>query len=181
MNKYLQIFLLLAICFSSCKKKPEVALADIKKKCKEINEKQKDLKSKHVDDLTSARGGAITGFYKDDEVKKILSERYTDTCRTFTEYYFDDGMLIFILKQNFVYNLPITYTEEKAKERNDSVWYDDKKTQLGISRYYFNDNKLIKWVDAGGNDIPPKTAKFIDKGYELLGETVILIKQLKEQ
>src|ERR1035438_400226 len=116
MSRFLSFCLLLFICFSSCRNKPEDIIADIKKKYTEINQKQNDLKSKHVDDITSAGGGSITGFYRDEEVKKIVSEHYTDTSRTFTEYYFDDGMLIFILKLNFVYNRPVTYTEEKDRK-----------------------------------------------------------------
>lgn len=175
-----QLFLLLCITFSSCKKKTEDILADIARKYSEINTKQKDLKSKRVDDITSAGGGAITGYYKDDEVKKIVSEHFTDSCRTFTEYYFDDGMLIFVLAQNYIYNCPMSYTEEVAKRNNDTVWYDDKKTRLETSRFYFSKNKLIKWADPE-NDIPEKSAEFIDKESELWAKAVILIKQLKEQ
>jgi hypothetical protein len=175
------LFFFLFVCLFSCKRKPEEILTHINTRYKEINEKQKDLKEKHVDNLTASGSGAITGFYKDEELKKIISEHYTDSNRVFTEYYFDDGMLIFILKQKYVYNYPISYTEEKAKARNDSVWYDDKKTKLEIDRFYFDKNKLIKWVDDENYETPPDSTDFIDKQSELWAETVILIKQLKEQ
>ena len=180
MSKYLPFFFFFFV-FSSCKNKPEDILADIKKKYTGINNKLKDYTPKRVDDITSAAGGSISGFYRDDEVKKIISEHFTDTCRTFTEYYFDDGMIIFILKQNFVYNCPVFYSQEMARAKNDSVWYDDKKTRLEITRYYFNKNKLLKWVMPGNTEVDPKTAEFIDKESELWAETVILIKELKEQ
>lgn len=181
MQRILLLFLFSLICFSACKKKPEDVLANIKKKYKEINEKQKDLKAKQVDDLTNAGGGTITGYYRDEEVKKIIAEHFTDTCRTFTECYFDDGMLILVIEQSFIYNCRASQTEEWAKANNDTVWYDDKKTRLEVNRYYFNENKLIKWLTPSGTEVKEKTAPFIDKESELWAQTIILIKQLKEQ
>ncbi len=181
MRQLLVIFLLSFFCLSSCKKKQEDILADIKKNYTHINEKLKDYTRKQVDDLTTVNAGSITGYYRDDEVKKITAERYTDSNRVFSEYYFDDGMLIMAVKQNFVYNKPTSYTEEKAKAYGDSVWYDDKKTRMEVSRFYFNKNKLIKWIDADNVDIAVNSNDFSTKQSELWAETVILIKELKEQ
>lgn len=179
MRRILALFVTLLIIGLSCKQAPENILSDIKKKYADINAKQKDLKPKQVDNIITAGTGAITGYYKGEEVRKVVSEHYTDSNRKFTECYFDDGMLIFIIEQNYIYNKPVTYTEEKARANNDSVWYDDKKTRLEISRYYFHKNKLIKWQDPE-NDIPEKSTEFINKESELWAETVILLKQLKE-
>ena len=108
------------------------------------------------------------------------AEHFTDTNRVFADYYFDDGMLVFIQQQNFVYNMNDTLTEAKARAKGDSVWYDDKKTRLEVSRFYFYKNKLVKWVQPGGKVVTPASAEFIDKESVLWGETVILIKELKE-
>jgi len=181
MNKVLTILLAAVTCFSSCKKKPENVIADVTKHYTGINAKLKDYTVKHVDDITSAASGTITGYYREDEVKKIEAEHFSDTCRTFTEYYFDDGMLIFILRQNFVYNKPITYTMEKANAGGDSVWYDDKKTRLDISRFFFSNNKLVKWFAPGNKEVPATSWAFTNKEAALWAETIILIKELKEQ
>ncbi len=181
MNKALTILLLATALFTSCKKKPEDAVANAMKHYTEINNKQKDYTVKRVDDITSAAIGTITGYYRDEEVKKIVSEYFTDTSRTFTEYYFDDGMLIFILKQSFVYNRPRTYTEEKARAQGDSVWYDDKKTRLDISRFFFANNKLVKWFGPDNKEVSNKSWAFTNKETTLWAETIVLIKELKEQ
>jgi hypothetical protein len=181
MPKILQLFLLSLICFSACKKKPENIMADIVKHYKEINSKQKEYTQKQVDDITSRAGGTIIGYYRDEEIKEIISQHFTDTCRTFTEYYFDDGMLIFILKENYIYNKPASYTEEKAREKGDSAWYDDRKTRLEISRFYFNKNKLIKWVAPNNQEIPDNTWTFTNQESILWAETLVLMKELKEQ
>jgi len=155
-------------------------VANAIKRYETINNKLGDYKPKTVDDITSRAAGTITGYYREEELKKMHSEHFTDTNRVFTDYYFDDGMLVFIQQQDYVYNKPNTYTEEKAKANNDSIWYDDKKTKLDISSFYFYKNKLVKWVKPGGNEVAPATADFIDKESVLWGETVILIKELKE-
>jgi len=172
---------LLIMVFAACKKKPENTVADILKHYNEINGKLKDYKVKHVDDITSPAPGTITGYYREDEVKKIVGEHFADTCRTFTEYYFDEGMLIYIVRQNFVYNVPDTLTEEKARSRGDSVWYDDKKTRMEVSRFFFSGNKLFKWVGPGGREVPKEEWPRYNKEAALWAETIVLIKELKEQ
>jgi len=181
MSKLLAFSLLLIIGISSCKKKEGDVIADIQKKTAEINKKLDKYKMRSVDDITNSAAGNITGYYRDDEVKKVYAEHFAETGRTFSEYYFDDGLLIQIIKQEFIYNRPRSYTEEKAKQDNDTVWYDDKKTKLEIYRYYFSDNKLIKWTGSDNKAITVSTANFTDKESELWAETLILLKQLKEE
>ncbi|MES2701676.1 MAG: hypothetical protein V4649_03505 [Bacteroidota bacterium] len=180
LTRVLAVILLIA-SFSACKKKHEDSIVDIKKKFNTINSKLSDYTRRQVDDLTTKAGGTITGYYRDEEVKKIYSERFTDKDRAFTEYYFDDGMLIYVLKQEYVYNRPTYYNEEMAKQNADSVWYDDKKTRLDISRFYLSDHKLIKWIGPAGMDVAVNDPKFHQKQEELLAETIIMLKQLNEQ
>jgi hypothetical protein len=180
MNRFIIIIILSVICFTSCKQKEGDIIADIKKKSSEINKNLKDYKVKHADDITTSAKGAITGYYRDEEAKKILAEHFTENNRKFSEYYFDDGMLILIVKREFIYNRPITYTQENAKINNDSEWYDDKKTKLEINRFYFSKNKLIKW-DLDNKEIAVSHQNFTDEESQLWAETLILMKQLKEE
>jgi hypothetical protein len=181
MNKYLFSCLLFISLFFSCKQSPDDAVTNAKKKSNTINEKLKDYREKRVDDIVSKAAGTITGYYRDEEIKKIYAEHFSDTNRVFTEYYFDDGMLIYIMQQNFVYNRPVTYTEEKAKAHDDTAWYDDRKTRLEITRYYFHKNNLVRWIAPGNIEEAAGTTAFVDKQSLLWAETAILIKELKEQ
>jgi len=181
MHKFLASLLIILTCFSSCKKKESDIIADIKKNTAEINGKLKKYTMKTVDDLTNATGGKIAGYYRDEEVKKIYAEHFGETGRTFSEYYFDDGMLIQIIKQEFIYNRPQSYTEEKAKLDKDTEWYDDKKTKLEIYHYYFSKNKLIKWTGNEDKVITVSSSNFTDKESELWAETLIYLKELKEE
>ena len=180
MNRIIICFLLSLVCFTACKKKHEISVKEIKQTVVKINSKLNDYTKHQVDDLTSKEGGDITGYYRDEEVKKIYAQRFGTNSRVFTEYYFDDGLLIYILKQEYLYNKPNNYTEAVAKAKGDSVWYDDRKTKLEVSRYFFNDNIMIKWVNSGGVDMPVNTPEFLEKQSSLWAETIILLKQLKE-
>jgi len=180
MNKFLAASLALIICFSSCKKKEADVIVDIQKTTADINKKLGKYTKKTVDDITNVASGTITGYYRDDEVKKIYAEHFAETGRTFSEYYFDDGLLIQIVDQEFIYNKPQSYTEEKARKDNDTAWYDDKKTKLEIYHYYFSKNKLIKWTGDDNKAISVSTANFTDKESELWAKTLVLLKELKE-
>lgn len=179
------IVMLLAsvVCFSACKKKQEDIIADTNKTRETIEKKLNDYTLKRVDDLTYKNKGAgtIDGYFRDKEAKKIHAEHFTQNGRAFTDYYFDDGMLIYVLKQDYLYNRPNTYTEEVAKERGDSVWYDDKKTKLTVNSYYFHKNKLIKWVGVDGNSQPVNTSDFAERESAIWAEAIILLKQLKDE
>jgi len=180
MKKNIVLIILACICFCACKHKSEDVITDAKKKAAGINSDLKSYKSKHVDDLTSTDPGSITGYYKDDEVKKVYAEHFGQKSRTFTEYYFDDGMLICVQAQDYIYNKPNTYTEEEAKKNNDSIWYDDKKTKLESSSFYFINNKMIKWFDAG-KEIPVSDTNFAAMESETWARALILMKELKEE
>ena len=65
MNKYFCVLLLLVIGFSSCKEKPEDAVANAIKKYEAINNKLGDYKPKTVDDITSRAAGTIRGYYRE--------------------------------------------------------------------------------------------------------------------
>ena len=181
MRRLLLLLVLFVSFLFSCKQKQEDVLADIRKNYANVNNKLKDYTRKQVEDIVSPAGGNIIGFYRDDEIKKITAQYFTDTNRVFTDYYFDEGMLIFVSEQTFVYNKPASYTEEKAKEQADSVWYDDKKTVLQINRFYFNKNNLIKWINADNGDMAVNNERFVNKQYELWAKAKLLLKELKEQ
>ncbi len=180
--RYSFSLLLLLLCLaSSCKRKPEDVVVENIKTAQKINEHIKDYNPKQVDDLTAQLGGNITGYYKDKEVKKISAENYFDTCRTFTDYYFDDGMLIYVVETNYIYNKPISYTEEVAKGKNDTVWYDDAKTKVEVNKFFFSKNKMIRWLTPDNKEVPITLPVFTDTESAMWAKSLILLKELKEQ
>jgi hypothetical protein len=174
MNKLLIVLVFVVLAITACKKKQGDILARIGKNTEQINSKLKEYTLKQVDDIVSEEHGVVVGYFRDDEAKKVSTQHFGD-------YYFDDGMLIFVHSEDYVYNKPTTYTEEVALAANDSDWYDDKKTKLEINRYYFNDNKLIKWTGPGSNDVPVNIAEFTQREPTILAQALIALKQLKAE
>ena len=194
MNKLL-IVLLSFVLLSSCKKKTDAEIiAGIRKDCQEINRNLKEDSKKQVDDLISASGRTITGYYNGDDIRKIYSESYTDTNRVFTTYYFDQEFsgsaddllnifserLIYAEEEDFIYIRSQKYTEEVARAHNDSVWYDDKKTRMVQDQYFFKSNKLIKWM-VDDKEVPANTQVFIDRESAIWAQSALFLKELKEQ
>jgi len=179
MSRFFAIIFLAIIGISSCKKKQGDVMADIKKKVSQIDQGLKDLSHKQVEDLSTRGGGTIIGYYDGEEVKKIRAEQFTDTCRTFSELYFDDGMLIFVLEHYYIYNKPMTYTEDVARANNDTVWYDDKKTIAQTNLYYLKSNKLFKWM-RDNSDVTVNSSEFINREPQLWTKALIFMKELKE-
>ncbi len=181
MNKYIGFLVLSLFCFAACKQKPDDVVASANKKVAVINKKLPDYKQKLVDDLHSRAKGNITGYYRDDEVKKVYAEHFSDTDRIFASYYFDDGMLIYAEEQDYKYNCSDEITPEIAAANHDSVYYDDKKTRLMVNRYYFDKNKLIKWLPPSVNGKPVPTGDMITRESLLWAQTLVFLKKLKDE
>lgn len=175
---FLSVVLLLGI--SSCKKQQEDILKSIKEQTEKTDAHLKDYSLRQVDDIVSPENGAITGYYRDEEVRKVLTQHFGEKSRSFKSYYFNDGNLIYVESRDYIYNKPNTYTEEVAKSMGDSIWYDDAKTRLEINRYYFNDNNLIKWTGADKTDVPINVADFTMKEPVIIAGALLAIKQLDE-
>jgi len=181
MKKMFSLLLMFGLSISACKKKQEDILASIKASKEKINTKLKDYSVRKVDDIVLKGNGVVTGWYNDDEVKKVITEQYEDDHRSFTEYYFADGELIYVVSQDYVYNKPMSYTEEVANFQGDSVWYDDTKTKLEVNKYYLNDNKLMKWTGPSDDDVPVNIADFTQKEPLLLAHALMALKKLKNE
>ncbi len=179
MKKLITIVIVFGLFISACKKNQKEIIDSIRKEVAATNDELKEYTMRQVDDIVSPENGAITGYYRDDEVRKILTQHFGEKSRNFISYYFDDGMLIFVESRDYIYNLPTTYTEEVAKSMGDSMWYDDSKTMLDINKYYFSENKLIKWTGADTSDVPVNIAEFTEKEPVLLAGALLAIKQLK--
>ncbi len=179
MKKILTVLLISILGFGACKQKQENVLAGIKEKQEKINNTLNKYTVRQVDDLISKERGVITGYFRDEEAKKVSTQHFGTGKRSYIDYYFDDGMLILVESHDFVYNRPNTYTEEVAVAKGDSVWYDDKKTVLETNYYYFSDNKLIKWTGPSEKDVPVNIANFSQKEPEIIAHALLALKQLK--
>lgn len=75
-------------------------------------------------------------YYDNDEIKKAIVKFNGDRQDLISEYYYKNGVLIFVFKTQIDY--------EKPKWSDDFNEADKKVLE---NRFYFNGEKLIKWID----------------------------------
>lgn len=161
-HKYLilYIFLTLPLSLIYGQDKPK-AILQIRKEYKEINSdkslKRKVLKNEEFLDNVPDGGGALTGFHKGDQIKKITTWVGLSYGNTKLEFYFSNNELIFVYEEtnSFVYD------KKREKFRMDTT------ERSFEGRYYFSKNKLLDYVTLGHNRFEDDT---IDPGKTLLKE-----------
>lgn len=178
LKKFLLGVILVVITAAACKK-PAATEQDILKATGETDQNVKSLKMKSMDGFPDPEKRKFNGWYDGADPKLLLEEYYGDSARVFTRYYLQYGALIFVYKETYSYNAPVWLTEDSARKLGDSVWYDDKKTILTSSSYFFVDNKLSKWYDDKGKLIADNTKNYAAKQDELIGNCVLMVKILK--
>lgn len=110
----------------------------------------------------SAEGGSVHAFRnKNNKIKLIKVELYGESGKVFEEYYYKNHKLIFSFHEQHKYNVPFTVTDEIAKEMGVEP-FNPKKTKINENRYYFNEGKLIRWLNEFKKDIPSKSKDFIE-------------------
>lgn len=180
MRRVLSFILVVAIAVG-CKKKPSEMITAARKVVADVDAHLHDYTYREIDDIVSKDHGVIDGYFDGKEVKKLKTQYFGEKDRRFTAYYFGDGELKYVREEDYVYNKPNYYTQKIAEEAGDSVWYDDSKTKLGVSTYYFGDNKLIKWIAPGNRDMPANSEEFKQKETEVLARVVLALQQMKEE
>jgi hypothetical protein len=108
----------------------------------------------------STEGGEMKTFYLGKSLQKARLIYYGETGKAVFEYYFQDGVVFFILKRTYNYNIPIYMKGSRV-------------SKIEEEKFYFNRQKLIRWIGPTGKIIPasqyPAKEKEIEKD---LGDTV---------
>ncbi|UYQ93264.1 hypothetical protein MKQ68_24585 [Chitinophaga horti] len=135
MNRYLLIAVLtflLSPCFGQ---QPQIA--EIRKAVAAINadtayvQVRLDNES-YLEEMTD-RGGYLMGLYKKDQLKKMISWIGYSNSIAITEYYFQNGQLI------FVYDLLKAFAYDEKKQQLD----EDRTNITYEGRYYYQNGKKI--------------------------------------
>ena len=100
----------------------------------------------------SAEGGTLLAYFDGPNIMKIAATFYGETGRTSEEYYYWDGKLIFVLRKESRYNKPLSGKVVATIE----------------NRFYFKDDKLIRWLDENGKQAASDTSEYTDKQKEYL-------------
>ena len=142
-------------------------IKSIKKEFKDINDDNSYTKvvlenEEFMEQMTD-RGGSLTGYYKEEKLRKIVEWVGVSNGIYITEYYFKEEQLIFVYRafKAVVYDI-----------KKGEVDYD----QTGVKfegRYYFNDKTLIDAITTGTNPFKGEPANFpaeVDKDQQLLAK-----------
>ncbi len=131
-----------------------------------------------IDD-ESTEGGEAIAYYNKGNLKLIIATGFGETEKRKIECYFDGDKLFFAFNKNYKYNRPIYYDEKEAKENNDTA-FNPQKTNIQQDRYYFNNRKLICWIN-NKKIVNTKSPEFIKSEKEVLEDSDNLRGKFKKQ
>ncbi|MGV0918897.1 hypothetical protein ACTS94_00710 [Empedobacter falsenii] len=115
----------------------------IKANFSRINSIKNWTKIKEVETDDSTEGGFINYYFLNDKLEKIVVRKFGESGQYLAEYYLLNDKLSFVFEQDTTYNFPLYWKE-----------FDDKKSKIEESRYYFEDRKLIHFIGKSKNYKP---------------------------
>jgi len=141
---------------------------NIQKRCAEIqtNLKNQRYTTKRIAD--ERFDDVVTAYFQNNRIELIVSETYGEAGKIRHEYYFGkNGELILATNQLFQY---------EAKQSSDKNL-----VKVSENTYYYQKMKLVRAVD--GKNVATRTSHFDTqtRSRYLLGKSLILTKQIKEQ
>jgi hypothetical protein len=100
----------------------------------------------------SAEGGELFAYFHGPTVMKMVATFFGETGRTVEEYYFWNGQLIFVFQTENHYDKPLSGKVVRKTE----------------NRFYFKDDKLIRWLDENGKEVAPDSSEYAPKQADYL-------------
>jgi len=119
-------------------------LKPIQSNFKRINSMTKwtSVKKKDIEG-ESAEGGEATFYYTDKRLEKVIARHYGEMGQVLIEYYLLNGQLSFVFEKEYRYNRPLFYDAKAMKENNDTETFDLKKSEITMTRNYFENGNVI--------------------------------------
>ena len=100
----------------------------------------------------SAEGGELIAYFHGPSVMKMVATFFGETGRTVEEYYLWNGQLIFVLNTENRYDKPLSGKIVRKIE----------------TRFYFKDDKLIRWLDENGKEVASNSEEYAPKQADYL-------------
>jgi hypothetical protein len=107
----------------------------------------------------SAEGGQLVAYSHGPTIMKMVATFFGEGGRATEEYYYWDGKLIFVLRTDYRYDKPLSGKVVKTTE----------------NRFYFNDDKLIRWIDENSKQPASDTNEYQEKQNEYLKSSKQLV------
>lgn len=100
----------------------------------------------------STEGGGLVAYFEGPSIMKITATFYGETGRATEDYYYQDGKLIFVLRTDYRYNKPLS----------------GKIVRTTLNRFYFSNDRLIRWIDESGKQVASEKSEYQDKQKDYL-------------
>ncbi len=100
----------------------------------------------------SLEGGEMVAYFDGPAIVKIVANHYGEGGRSVEEYYYANGKLIFVYRKDLTYNTPLSGRVVKTLE----------------NRFYFQNDRLIRWINEAGKPVAPGTDEYRQKQDEHL-------------
>ena len=92
----------------------------------------------------SAEGGELIAYLSGPSIVKISATFYGEMGRATDEFYYSNDKLIFVFRRHSHYRAPLT----------------GKVVRITENRYYFKDDKLIRWIGEDGKQVSSAAPEF---------------------
>ena len=102
----------------------------------------------------STEGGTLEAFYDGTALRKIIATYLGETGRAAEEYYFWDEQVFFVFRSEDTYDEPF-----------------GKVVQTTENRFYFVDNRMIRWLNQDRRHVPSAEPSFTERQNALLKQT----------
>jgi hypothetical protein len=103
----------------------------------------------------SAEGGELVAYLSGPSIVKITTTFFGEIGRATDEYYYSNDKLIFVYRKHSHYSGQLTGKVVRTTE----------------NRYYFKDDKLIRWIDEKGKQVSSAGSEFAAKEAERLASS----------
>jgi hypothetical protein len=131
----------------------EESIASIRQHYAQINRSAAKYKKVKKDvSGFSAEGGQLVAYFDGPNIMKIAATFFGETGKTAEAYYYRDGKLIFVLRTDYRYNRPLS----------------GKVVRTTLDRFYFSNDRLIRWIDESGKQVASDTSEYQEKQKDYL-------------
>lgn len=135
-------------------------IAQIRQQFRQTNDSLKDYRAEEQKALgVLSEGGSMMKYYQGDRLKKIETAYYGSMGKSLIDYYINQDRIYFIFRRDYEYDKPMYMEGSQVQETREN-------------RYYFNEGRLIRWIDEIQELVPSSSSKFADKERELTNTEV---------
>jgi hypothetical protein len=147
---------------SSKAAKQEALIKRIRADYQRIHAAKKSFKVETTELMGFSVEGGEAQFYRNQQgqVEMIKASLYGEMGRQTHELYLKNQRVIFVFSREEHYNVPF-YIDQPAVDGSYEA-FDPKKSSFTEARYYFDQQKLIRWLDADGKAVEPSDPKFLE-------------------